>query len=540
MADDRCVRRLRLSASDEAGARRGLRLIDDALRCASLPEARSRIVLVRKLALGVLPAELSSQSLALRIERAWADRSGRFVHGAAAAAGSADVVWFADALDSHCALALRLAAGTAPADWYWPLAVAGYDAARGPRDSLRRTLLSLASDVTARVALPACAAAIAAAGRLQQLAEAVEAGDVAWLRAQAGLPAARADAPSVSARAAEATPLGTSAAGSGGLNSGATRDSTQPEPPFGVEIAPSHADSAGVDSRVRQFLIDALAAAHRPAATRRQGDPAGQQHEARPSPVPATIGAAVTARSPPRSEPPKRHAASTDAKRAELFGRPERAPTEALHTAGADAEIEVEAAAANRTLAKGIPTSAGGLLFLVAVLQRVGFPEWAEQQPSDRSPAIVVGRLFALLLARLDVVPEDPAWLLGDVGDSKPFPKDPGNAVDDPPGADPLDTCAEAWLSRCRRGLRTKAGIGPATLVCRRAALSVGTTHVDVFFDLADADLHVRRAGLDIDPGWVPWLGRVVAFHYDARGERRSVSTTPLGPAGSEATGSNK
>jgi hypothetical protein len=35
-----------------------------------------------------------------------------------------------------------------------------------------------------------------------------------------------------------------------------------------------------------------------------------------------------------------------------------------------------------------------------------------------------------------------------------------------------------------------------------------------VFFDLAAADVRVRRSGLDIDPGWVPWLGRVVRFHY--------------------------
>ena len=24
-----------------------------------------------------------------------------------------------------------------------------------------------------------------------------------------------------------------------------------------------------------------------------------------------------------------------------------------------------------------------------------------------------------------------------------------------------------------------------------------------------------RLAGLDIDPGWLPWIGRVVSFHYD-------------------------
>jgi hypothetical protein len=26
--------------------------------------------------------------------------------------------------------------------------------------------------------------------------------------------------------------------------------------------------------------------------------------------------------------------------------------------------------------------------------------------------------------------------------------------------------------------------------------------------------MRVRRAGLDFDPGWVPWYGRVISFHY--------------------------
>jgi hypothetical protein len=35
-----------------------------------------------------------------------------------------------------------------------------------------------------------------------------------------------------------------------------------------------------------------------------------------------------------------------------------------------------------------------------------------------------------------------------------------------------------------------------------------------VFFDLNGVSLAVRRGGLDLDPGWVPWFGRVVGFHY--------------------------
>jgi hypothetical protein len=35
-----------------------------------------------------------------------------------------------------------------------------------------------------------------------------------------------------------------------------------------------------------------------------------------------------------------------------------------------------------------------------------------------------------------------------------------------------------------------------------------------VHMDLDTVDVQVRRAGLDIDPGWVSWLGTVVRFCY--------------------------
>jgi hypothetical protein len=48
----------------------------------------------------------------------------------------------------------------------------------------------------------------------------------------------------------------------------------------------------------------------------------------------------------------------------------------------------------------------------------------------------------------------------------------------------------------------------------RPARISLTPTHADVFFELSAASLAVRRAGLDLDPGWLPWFGRVVDFHY--------------------------
>jgi hypothetical protein len=41
------------------------------------------------------------------------------------------------------------------------------------------------------------------------------------------------------------------------------------------------------------------------------------------------------------------------------------------------------------------------------------------------------------------------------------------------------------------------------------------STHVDLHAALHAVRLPVRLAGLDVNPGWLPWLGRVVTFHYD-------------------------
>lgn len=48
------------------------------------------------------------------------------------------------------------------------------------------------------------------------------------------------------------------------------------------------------------------------------------------------------------------------------------------------------------------------------------------------------------------------------------------------------------------------------------AVLEIDASHVEVLYKLDAVRLDVRRAGLDIDPGWLPWLGKVVRFHYGA------------------------
>ncbi|HVZ08884.1 MAG TPA: hypothetical protein VHC04_13310 [Rhodopila sp.] len=58
---------------------------------------------------------------------------------------------------------------------------------------------------------------------------------------------------------------------------------------------------------------------------------------------------------------------------------------------------------------------------------------------------------------------------------------------------------------------------GPWPLPLRQPGwLTATETHLELHLATTTVDLAVRLAGLDLNPGWVPWLGRVVHFHYDA------------------------
>ncbi len=46
------------------------------------------------------------------------------------------------------------------------------------------------------------------------------------------------------------------------------------------------------------------------------------------------------------------------------------------------------------------------------------------------------------------------------------------------------------------------------------AEIRFSASHCDLHARLTQVRLPLRLAGLDINPGWLPWLGRVVTFHY--------------------------
>lgn len=184
--------------------------------------------------------------------------------------------------------------------------------------------------------------------------------------------------------------------------------------------------------------------------------------------------------------------------------RPTRGSTDQAPVGSAENHpLETLATALSAFEARLPGSRCAGLLFVLPVLARLGIVEKCADAGLDC--ATFTREILRSVLQRLHVSPDDPAWALT------------ANPPAGVPPALPPDAPHQArvWRRDVRRWLRHGGGIGLARLVLRPGRIALTATHVDIHFRLADADLRVRRLGLDINPGWLPWFGRVVAFHYD-------------------------
>src|SRR4051794_19683700 len=133
---ERRVRSLRVRAPDGDRARHAAIVVEDALRTASLPgTTAARVVAIRRLDLGSLPASASPSSVSLIVEAAVQRLMGDAVHGESLRAASAPVVYFRDDAEPLLALARRIAHGQSAVEWFWPLLVNGWSASASPEQS---------------------------------------------------------------------------------------------------------------------------------------------------------------------------------------------------------------------------------------------------------------------------------------------------------------------------------------------------------------------------------------------------------------------
>ena len=473
-AADRTVQRLHLRAPSAQAAVRAVHRLEDALRCASLPDVGERVLLVRRLHLGRLPEGLSSQSLSLLIEQRVAAIGGEWVQGGEARAAQADTVFFASHLQAAQTALRRRAQGVALSAWYWPLALPEVVVQAAPAAFLEQLVEGLCSHASAPATLPAW------------VADAVAGGHADWLVRH--LPAS-----------AVHRLLGASAVQGAPASAAPAVQPTDWVMPSGLTVRlPAHSP---------RWVHAVLGAAQwRPAAARGLAGTAAWSEAVNPLPINGPTQPMAGTSASPVSEPTAVLATHRPVADAAAYPSSHRA----VGRSGSTAEIGTGEAtqlsikdplvASDAAAWAALPTRCGGLLFVLPVLQRLGFAEWQAAHPDV--PLCVA--VLQQLLHRLALPPDDPAWaLVTSLPVPVPVPVDgaPAPAV-------------EHWVKAVRSHLRRQARIGLASLCLRPAHLSWSPSHLDVHFALASADLRVRRLGLDVDPGWLPWLQRVVAFHF--------------------------
>jgi hypothetical protein len=547
---------------------RGRFLVEDALRTASLPETDGgRLYFVRHLDLGVIDPERAPGAVAQRIEQRFAALRTIAVHAATPHAASSPVVYFNDALEPFIVLVRRIAAGTRPSAWFWAVAVPGYS----PNLPYEQALRAAVSGALTTPGGGAAAAALMAAlndTEIDGLCHAMcEADARAWLSAfpldHGDAPLALASSepalsspwqrvlerwarrwgeqdlrtrwlavvavcahapgnvarPGVMRRAARAIRALRLVSQPAPSDEGRGRARISPVSParrrelYDASVRteptkPGSAASVAADAGGRHADTGAVASVAADAGGRRadagavgQGEPAAGSSELS-VPLPVSVAISVPdqdsrelAPPHPSFEPPP---ASSDLAPPTGAGgqRVSLAPTETRQYAF------LPLRSPRRVLWEGalLPTVAGGLLFLVRAFIRLGFPAWLEARPALWDSGFAVRLLCEVgILARIP--PEDPSLALWGVEDHPELSLAERKVV-----------CG--WCLRLARWTRRFTGLSLGAVISRPAHIVATRTHVDVVFGHCDADVRIRAAGLDTDPGWVPWLGRVIQFHF--------------------------
>lgn len=573
----RRVDTLRLSASNEALVRRGALLLEDALRTASFPDAGpGRVLLIRSLPVGVIHGHRPPSSLALTLEQRVRELALSAVHAEDASAEHRGAVFFRDDAEPATLLAGRLARGASVAAWFWPLAVPGVHPTQ-PRDEALRLTLSTAlrtsagpaaavrlvetlhargdldillqsltwregpallqsfggarsgpvlpTEAMARSVLeeePRSPALRAAVTRWVETWSATDARSI-WLVAAALVierrgrladvrlleRAAHIAARLVSRPAVETKRMG----GREGTAPSSTASTTT------AEALPPGEDVSAVPSSPGEEPNPTSAASRPPSdntALMTPGSPVPEALAADMGPTGAAGLAAPLTRPVPRGpalplEPPspERGSGPTDPSSAPTPISPRRSlnPSSLPPERGSD---PTDPSSAPETVPGSDwpehprPTVVGGLLFLVPILERLGIATLLEQQPS-LIELDLPDRLLVLIAERLGAPATDPSRVIFAPPASRPRAPDEEHE---------LGLKLRGLLTETRRWCRRNARLGLHALIRRPARITATRTHVDIVFDIQQVDIRVRSAGLDVDPGWVPWLGRVVRFHY--------------------------
>ncbi|MGM9480213.1 hypothetical protein ACS5PN_03370 [Roseateles sp. NT4] len=408
--------------------------VEDALRVSSKPPALlNRLVLVHRLRLRAA-AGVSSQTLALQLERAWQQLAAR-AQPIEQASDTAEAVWAPSLATARLALLRRWLRGEATEAWFWRRLMPPDAQGEWPQRAVALMLAGEEGLVATSSAAEAQKRALSVRALLELIAE---------HRMAAQFVEAISDAQALAVLdvvdALRAVPA-----------------------PARRRLQAASAVPRVQTPRVR--LLDAMAAMRgfcediRIESWTTITDEFALESPVRKSPV------------PPPDEP--------------TLATPRRQAAEGATTPSARSVMSL---APQATLDEGFASAWSGLWLLLPLLLRHGL-DGADDPLAAWSGAMRAAR-------RRCRIPDDDLIHTALAGLELPATGD------------------SHWLRIARLAAVRDARLPLLRIARRRGSAWISPERIDVEFPPTSLDLRIRRAGFDINPGFVPWLGRIVHFHY--------------------------
>ena len=145
-------------------------------------------------------------------------------------------------------------------------------------------------------------------------------------------------------------------------------------------------------------------------------------------------------------------------------------------------------------------------MFWLARLPASGALTWLAEQPE--LPADALPMLLRALADGLGV-PADDAVRRAFCGGEEPAGEMP------PRLAEYAATLADAWAAWLAEAAPELAIPRLPTVCQRRGRIRCEPGWIELALPLDSVDTSTRRLGLDLDPGWLPWLACVLRIRYD-------------------------
>jgi hypothetical protein len=533
---DRHVRRSYLRVGEGVSRHRIAYSLEEALRLTSLPgEEEGRIYCFRRVSLSGIPAEANRRVWMEQIQQVLGALAVQAVHASDPSASSANAVYFNN-IEEALETLLRKAVRASGARWTTPEWFSNSVSGTEPGESYALQIPAILERLRPPSMAPGAAAAIlfAALGGADPVAllSAIPSATLReWVRELEGRKNLSASAPPVQLPGEIKTALQRAASHFGWKDPATVWLAAQAV----LCLSPGAWSSGTVAKRTRSTLR--MLEEEQP---REQVDRSASMIRSASAP-PLVFDDDDEIDSTQRLSFEKEETSPAPQNEASLF-RPhsiasevpssDQAPVDDMAVEAAPPDIELPDILAARPPLLGEATQAAGLYFLLNVLRSLGIVAALETCPalaeanlapyilrqlaaeasvSDSDPILLGLRLpqaaFALpaeILADLPVQPE--AWPNG-------FTVSRRASFDSP-------YFLRVWTVAIKRWCWRMGRIAVSDIVNRNGRVWLTRTDLDVTFPLAAADLRIRRIGLDIDPGWLPWFGesgRVVRFHYRDR-----------------------